>query len=185
MRRLLLILALAGCASGSGTSTSAGSVPGDPNRVVLVDDAGRVYRTPSSRAPGHEQSVPATRQAAVQALVGAYEALGLSVNTLSWNDGRVGVRGFNAPRRIDGTPLGKFFDCGTNHLGEPRANRYAMRLDVESVVVPQSTERVLFSTTAGATAKQLGVSSDPLHCSTLGELEKRLNLIATQRLTEQ
>jgi hypothetical protein len=181
MRRLL-VLALLGCASGGGSTTPASSPAGDPNRVVLVDDRGRVYRTPADRAPGDEQIVPATRQQAVQALVGAYEALGLSVNTLDWTNGRVGVRAFTAPRRLGGTQLGKFFDCGINHLGEQRANSYAMRLDVESVVTQQSTDRVLMSTRAGATAKQLSVSSDPLNCSSSGHLEKRLHMLAAERL---
>lgn len=180
MRRLL-VLALAGCASGGGTGTPAGSISAPP-RVLLVDEQGRVYRTSDTRADAEQQLAPGTRQQAVQALVGVYEELGISVNTIDWNSGLVGVRSFAAPRRIGGTPIGRYMDCGADHVGEPRANSYAVQLNVESVATQRGLDSVLLSTVASGTARQQGVSSDPLTCVTTGVLEKRLNVLATVRL---
>lgn len=180
MRRLL-VLTLLGCAS-SGGSGSAGGSSVYPDRVVLVDERGRVYRTPDNGPTVSEAVVPATTPQALQALVGAYEALGLSVTSIDWANGHVGVRILTSPRRIGGKPLATYINCGTNHLGEPRANSYAVSLDVQSVVKPETEGKVAMSSLAQATAKQQGVSSDPLHCTTTTLLETRIHMLAMERL---
>lgn len=179
MRRLLL-LALLGCAS-SGSSPSSGSTP-FPDRVVLTDERGRVYRTPDTGVGAAEQEVPATTRDAVEALVGVYGAVGIDVNQLDWNNGRVGARNFPAPRRLEGKSLGTYLDCGTTSVGQPRANNYAVTMHIESVVRPGSTGNVVLTTLTSGTARQQGVSSDPINCTTTGYLERRINLLAAERL---
>ena len=181
MRRLL-ILTLVGCASGgggaAGSSASGSSVP---DRVVLVDDRGRVYRSAAATANAAEQEVPATAQEAVQALVGAYESLGISVNTLDWTAGRVAAMSFTAPRRLGGHAMATFFDCGLTSIGQPRANSYAVTLNLESVVRPGATGKVVLATHASGTARPQSVSGDPIGCTTTGQLEKLVNLRAGAR----
>lgn len=182
MRRLLVLsLSLLGCASSSG-----GGAPADPaaavDRVLLIDERGRVYRSAANSPLAAEQTVPGTVQQAVQALVGSYEELGLSVSSIDWANGRVGVRVPMAPRRIGGQPIARYVDCGTNHMGEPRANSYAVTLSVQSSATPAAAGEVLMTTLASATARQQGVSSDPLNCPTLGVLEKRVNTLAAERI---
>ena len=181
MRRAL-ILALLGCASGGGSSGSGASAPAVPDRVVLVDERGRVYRSAGGGAAAAEQEVPATTQQAVQALVGVYESLGVSVNVLDWTTGRVGVKRFAAPRRLGDRAMSSYMDCGVTSVGQPRANSYAVTLNMESVVQPGTTGKVVITTLASGTARQLGVSSDPLGCTTTGQLEKRVNVLAAERL---
>jgi hypothetical protein len=182
MRRLLVLsFSLLGCASSGGGGTAAPS-PAALDRVVLTDERGRVYRSAANTASAAEQTVPGTVQQAVQALVGTYEGLGLSVSTIDWTNGIVGVRMPTAPRRIGGQSIARYVDCGTNHLGEQRANSYAVTLNVQSSVVPAAAGEVQVTTLASATARQQGVSSDPLNCPTLGVLEKRVNALAAERL---
>ncbi len=180
MRRLF-ILVLFGCASRSGSSGS-GTAASMPDRVVLIDERGQVYRTTDTRASAAEQVVPATAPQALRALVGVYESLGLSVNTLDWENGRVAARAILAPRRIAGRSIADYIDCGVNHIGQQRASSYAVLLTMESVVRPETAGRMLIATLATATARQQGVSSDPLTCSTTGLLEKQIHLLATERL---
>ena len=180
MRRLLL-LALLGCASGGSKPPSSGSTP-FPDRVVLVDERGRVYRTPDTGVSAAEQEVPATTRDAVEALVGVYGAVGIDVNQLDWNNGRVGARGFAAPRRLDGKLLATYLDCGTTSVGQPRANNYAVTMQIESAVRPVTAGNVVLTTLASGTARQQGVSSEPLNCTTTGYLERRINLLAAERL---
>jgi hypothetical protein len=182
MRRLLVLsVSLLGCASSGGGAPAAPATAID--RVVLTDERGRVYRSAANTPVAAEQSVPGTVQQAVQALVGTYEALGLSVTTIDWTNGQVGVRVPTAPRRIGGQALARYVDCGTNHLGEQRANSYAVTLSVQSSATPATTAgEVLITTLASATARQQGVSSDPLNCPTLGVLEKRVNTLAAERI---
>lgn len=179
--RPFLLLALLGCASGGGTGSPA-VTNAAPDRVLMVDERGRVLRTTNQTASAAEQEVPATTQQALQALVGAYESMGVTVNQIDWNTGLMGARNFSAPRRIAGKQLATYIDCGTTSVGQPRANSYAVMLTVESVVRPGSTGSVMLTTLATGTARQQGVSGDPVHCVTTGALEKRINLLATERL---
>ena len=178
----LLVLALLGCASGGGAAASSASGSAAPDRVVLVDERGRVYRSTGTVVNAAEQEVPATAQEAVQALVGAYESLGISVNTLDWTAGRVAATSVAAPRRLGDRPMGTYLDCGLTSIGQPRANSYAVALNLESVVRPGATGKVVLATHASGTARPQSVSGDPIGCSTTGQLEKLVNLRAASRL---
>lgn len=185
MRRLL-VLALFGCASGGGAAGSSGSTASGSSvadRVVLVDERGRVYRSAGTSPDAAEQEVPATPQEAVQALVGTYESLGINVNTLDWTAGRVAATNFAAPRRLGGRPMDTYVDCGITSVGQPRANSYAVTLNVESVVRPGTTAgKVTLATRAVGTARPQSVSGDPIACTTTGQLEKLVNLRAGARI---
>jgi hypothetical protein len=147
-----------------------------------VDERGRVYRTNVVPPDLPEQVVPGTAQQTVQALVGVYESLGLSVNTIDWNTGLVGARGFVAPRRVAGATLSRYLDCGASQVGQLRADSYAITLDVESWAKPKEAGQVVVSTRTSATARQRGVSGDPLPCTTTTALEKRIHLELARRL---
>jgi hypothetical protein len=179
MRRLL-VLALLGCASGGSGAPPAVSTP---DRILMVDERGRVLRTTDNPNEGSEQLVPAAPGATLQALVGAYGELGLAVNTLETREGRVAARGVAAPRRIAGKPLSAYLDCGNDVVGAPAANGYAVLLNVESLVTPDAPGTVRIRSFVTASARAQGVSSTAVHCTTTGALEKRLHLAAATKLT--
>ena len=180
MRRLL-VLALLGCASGGSGAPPATRTP---DRILMVDERGRVLRTTDNPNEGSEQLVPAAPGAALQALAGADGELGLAVNTLETRDGRVAARGIAAPRRIAGKPLSAYLDCGNDVVGAPAANGYAVLLNVESLVTPDAAPgAVRIRSFVSASARAQGVSSTSVHCTTTGALEKRLHLAAATKLT--
>lgn len=157
-------------------------MPAAPERVVLVDEPRQVYRSPVMRIDAEEQVVPGTMQQSVQALVSAYESLGLSVNTVDWTTGLVAARGIVAPRRIGGLVLGRYVDCGSTQVGQQRADSSAVTLTIESAVRPGETGRMVISTLVNGTARPRGVSSDAIPCAAMGALERRINQEAAKQL---
>ncbi|CAA9361154.1 MAG: hypothetical protein AVDCRST_MAG40-3488 [uncultured Gemmatimonadaceae bacterium] len=176
-----LLLPLLACAS-SGARSGGANAPAPPDRVVLVDERGRIYRSPVLRNEAEEQVVPGTMQQSVQALVAAYESLGLSVNTVDWTTGLVAARGLAAPRRIGGIVLGRYVDCGSTQVGQQRADSYAVTLNTESVVRPGETGRMVISTFMNGSARPRGVAGEPVPCATTRALERRIHLQVAKQL---
>lgn len=179
--RHLCVLLLAGCASGAPRDPASGPT-GVTDRVLLVDERGRVYRTTAARTDVPEQVVPGTARQTVEALVGVYESLGLSVNAVDWTAGVVAARGVDAPRRIAGAALSTYLDCGSSQIGQQRADSYAITIYVESLAKPEGPGRMIVSTRTNGTARPRGVSGDPLTCVTTLALEKRIHLEVARRL---
>lgn len=176
--RCLLALALLGCASsGGGPSPSSGR----PDRVILVDDVGRVYRSSTSDAAAVEQLVPGTTPQVVHDLVGAYEAVGVPVTTLEPKTGRVAAENFVAPSRLGKQQISAYVDCGVDHLGRPRASVYDVMLTMISLVRPASEGEVRVSTSMTATARPRGVSGNSIDCMSTRALEQRLTIVLAER----
>lgn len=180
-RAVLLSVLLVGCASGGGGSAGP-PVTATGDRVVLVDERGQVYRSPAPSVAVEQQVVPGTMRQSVEALVGAYESLGLGVNTVDWTQGVVAARGVVAPRRIAGAVLSRYVDCGSTHVAQRRADSYAITLTVESVVRPGETDKMVISTLTSANARPRGVSGDAIPCTTTNALERRIHLQVAERL---
>lgn len=187
MRRVL-VLALLGCASGGsggGKPTSTTVTPAAaPERVVLVDARGRVYRTTDDNVTALEQLAPGTPAQAVQALVGAYEELGITVNTVDPAAGRVASENFSPTSRVGGKPLTAYVDCGTDNFGRSRVGTYAVTMTTRSAVQPAGAGQVRVQTVMSASAKQRGVSADPIACQSTGALEMRLNTMFATRMAK-
>ncbi len=179
MRRLLLALATLGCASSRG-DTPDGTTSSSPDRILLVDQ-GRVYRTTNDNVNAVEQLVPGTREQVMQWLVGAYEEVGVSVNTVEPKAGRVASESFVTPSRLGGQPMTKYVDCGADQFGRPRAGTYALTISTTSAVNPATAGYMRVQTVMTASARQRGVSGDAITCSSTGALEKRLNTLLATR----
>lgn len=179
--RHLYVLLLVGCASGAARDPASATTAAT-DRVLLVDERGRVYRTTATHSDVPEQVVPGTARQTMEALVGVYESLGLSVNAVDWTAGVVAARGMGAPSRIAGAALSTYLDCGASHMGQPRADNYAVTIDVESRMKPETPDRMIVSTRTNATARPRGVSGDLLPCVTTTALEKRIHLEVMRRL---
>jgi hypothetical protein len=175
MRRLL-ILAIVGCASGGGSTST-----GQPDRILLVDEQGRVYRTTNNSVNTVDQEIPGTREEVVRHLVGAYEELGVTVTAVDPQLGRVAAANFTSPSRLGGQLLPKYVNCGADQFGRPRAGTYELLLNTTSMVEPGAAGYMRVRTAMTATARQRGVSGDPITCETTGELEKRLNTMTVTR----
>jgi hypothetical protein len=178
MRRFLVGLVTLGCASGGGST--AVSAPAGPDRVILVDQ-GRVYRTTNDNMSAVEQLVPGTQEQVLQHLVGAYEEIGVSVNSMEPKVGRIASQSFLTPSRLGGQPITKYVDCGADQFGRPRAGTYAVTITTTSTVAPATTGYMRVQTLMTANARQRGVSGDAINCVSTSELEKRVNTLVAAR----
>lgn len=171
MRRFL-VLALMGCASGTGsTAGPADSRPSIEERTVLTDD--RLYRsTVDSRTV--RTLVPAPREKVWAAVEVAYNQLGIDVKTMNPNTGELGNIAHVAQRQLAGKPLSNFLNCGTDVISGPIANTHRIQLSLLTTLSPDSSGTYIESRLA-ATARKIGTSNDPLPCSTTGRLEQQLN----------
>jgi hypothetical protein len=183
MRRLL-VLALLGCASSGGRGGSTTTTTPAPDRILLVDERGQIYRSTNNTIDVAEQIVPGTRDVAVQQLVGAYEELGISVTSMETAAGRVASQNFTPALRLGGQPMTTYVNCGADQFGRPRAGTYALLLNTSSSVDEPSPGQVRVRTVMRATGRQRGVSSEPINCESTGLLERRLHTMFATRMAK-
>jgi hypothetical protein len=175
---LLLVLAGA-CAPPATPSTPA------PDRVLAVDSDGRVIRRSTS-----DENARVTLKAPIDrvwpALVLAYADMGIDPSVADRGEGRYGNGSFLAPRRINGRPLGEFFNCGSGLTG-PYIDNGRLTANVVTTIQP-GTEP---GTTAGSTyasgtlRRNDGTSTDPIVCSSTGALEEALRRGIERRLASR
>jgi hypothetical protein len=182
--RVLLLLAVVGCASSGGGTTTQPAPQGPSDQVLLVDASGKVYRRTGDQDRPVEQTAPGTVADGVQAVFAAYGDLGVPAVTAEPATGRVASREFEAPSRIGGRPISSYIDCGSDPMGSPRAASYAVLLTARSNVTAADSGHVTLGTVVRATARQRGVSADPIACESTGALEKRINLQAITHLAK-
>lgn len=182
--RVLLLLAVVGCASSGGGTATQPAPQSAPDQVLLVDASGKVYRRTADQDRPVEQTTPGTVADVTQALLAAYGDLGMPAVSAEPGAGRVASREFEAPSRIGGRPISSYVDCGSDPMGSPRAASYAVWLIARSSVAAVDSGHVTVGTVVRATARQRGVSADPIVCESTGALEKRVNLQAVTHLAK-
>jgi hypothetical protein len=173
MRRLLFLLVL-GCAS-SGQSTTP------KPRTILTTPEGVLLGSPVEQGPS--DSVAASPETVMRALLGAYEGLGLTVTLIDPAKRRLGNPGFTIRRALQGVPLHEYLSCGETVTGL-RADDDRITMSVISTVRPTPAGGTALETLLEATATDVaaGNSGDQLHCSSSGKLETRIHTVAKQRL---
>lgn len=170
MRLPAFLLALSGvmaCAQAAPTPA-----PG-PDRVLVVDTDGSVIH--QSTADENSRSTYAAPPSKVwPALVLAYTTLGIEPTTNDRSTGQYGNAGFVVPRRIAGRPIAAFFSCGSSLTG-PRIDSGRVYGIVMSVLSADGAGGSVVMTHVNGTLRMnSGSSSDPINCSSTGELEQLL-----------
>lgn len=173
----LLGAVLGACAS---TGANAGSAPVESantttQSTVRVDGgAGSTYQTQLTHqdaATTTDLAVPADRAFAVLPLV--YEQLGLAVNTAVSDTRTVGVSAARL-RRVGKEAMSRFLACGTDVVGTPLADSYAVTLTVLSRVTPGGAAASTLSTQVIGSAQPMSVSGTTVSCQSTGALEDRI-----------
>ena len=115
-----------------------------------------------------KQTISADADLVWGVLGGVYEQLGIPVTEVDSESMTVGNLGYEA-RRIDGTRMNTYVDCGTN-FGGPLANVYEVTLSILTRLskVDAQTE---VSTTIAATAKPRTNAGYPVDCTSRQKLE--------------
>lgn len=103
-------------------------------------------------------------------LGGVYERIGIPVTAVDSKTLTVGNLGFEA-RRIDGSRMNTYLDCGTN-LGGPIANTYEVTLSVVTTLTKVDERHTELSTTVDGNAKPRTVAGYPVQCTTRQKLEE-------------
>ena len=102
-------------------------------------------------------------------LGGVYEQIGIPVTSVDSPNMMVGNLGFEA-RRIDGTRMNTFLDCGTNFNG-PLANHYEVTLAVTTKLTKVDENHTEVSTVVDGSAKPRTTAGHPIQCTTRQKLE--------------
>ena len=102
-------------------------------------------------------------------LGGVYEQIGIPVTSVDSPNMTVGNLGFEA-RRIDGTRMNTFLDCGTNFNG-PLASHYEVTLVVTTKLTKVDENHTEVSTVVDGSAKPRTTAGHPIQCTTRQKLE--------------
>jgi hypothetical protein len=166
--RLLALLALAGCASGS----QAVPPPREDRTTVVIE-------TPTSSRhleTTHEASVASATVAAPPdrvwpVLSRVYAELGIPLTTVDLEGKLVGASNQRL-RRIGGRPLSAFFNCSSAYASASSLDVY---VTVRSQLLPGEAGATGVRTEVEAFARSLDVGSAPVRCGSTGVLENTIH----------
>lgn len=173
MRRLIVLVVLAGCASGPPESHPS-------PRAIFTGDHGVL--TTSTVEQGTVDSVAAAPNAVMRALLSSYEEIGIKVTLIEPQAQRLGNPDFSASGSLGGERLSKLVKCGDSMTGS-RADDSRIYLSVVSTVRarPGGSE-IETRLEALARDERSGASADRLPCSTTGVLEGRIHRAVRQHV---
>jgi hypothetical protein len=170
VRPLLLLALLAACATSEPDSVRL-----PPNRPASVVVAGSTVEV--NLPPDREivtEAIRATPMVAWAALHKAYEDLGIEVRESNERTLNLGNSRFLVSRRLAGTPLSRYLECGQGLLGY-FADIYRIEMHISSSIVAGGAGSVQVSTYLEAVARNPeGTSSNPAACSSTRRLEREI-----------
>lgn len=165
---LLLLLALAACASPPGDAVDVTS-PARPS--VTVSGATVDINIPTERAIVAE-AVDATPAAAWSALPKAWADLGIEVRESSRATRTLGNARLTVSRRLGDVPLSRYLSCGAGIQGA-FADSYRIQMSIQSAVVPAQGGGVEIRTYIEAVARNPeGTSNTAVNCTSTQRLER-------------
>lgn len=133
-----------------------------PERVTLrLADSSR--RTAIGEAP----------LAVWTALAAVYRELGLPISRADRDALQIATEGQRVSRRLAGTQLSRWVDCGRSPAGSPSADLYSVSLTVVTTVTATETGSMI-ETRMGGSARDSNRDAPPVSCSSTGQLEQRI-----------
>jgi hypothetical protein len=175
--RILLLLGVPACASSpsltNGVATQTSQVTTAAGTIAKLSVIAEVEPvvTPLAASPvGAFAQVPA-----------AYADLGIPLTFSQAENMMAGNQGLNVRRQIGGVGMRNYLLCGDNGSG-PNADTYLISMNIATQVqkVDDGTSKV--ATVVDATATSMTTGTNPIHCSSTGELEKRVNELVARHL---
>jgi hypothetical protein len=168
MRRLLLLVALAGCASGP--SYSEQTVPrqatlySSPETGTILGERPRVIAATFPVAPA----------AAWLAVKKVYAELDVPITVENPTVHQIGNQNFYKARQFAGRPMPEYVDCGTSMTG-PKSGYYRIYMSLLTDVFSDGKGGTKVQTTfvPAGVDMQSGNSADRIACATTGRLEAR------------
>jgi hypothetical protein len=147
-------------------------------RDVVRTDNGQMYRTtPDYAITG---ALPKPVDEAFAAMLLAYQKLGIEATTNDTGTHSVGNMAVLAVHQFNGEDLSRYFECGRDALGTPRADHYRITFAVVSTLTKDGPTATKVETFVTARGSDPGGSSD-VYCSTTGHLENEIVQMASKQ----
>lgn len=168
MRRLILLVALAGCARGP--SYSEQTVPRQPALYSSAETGTILGERPRVMAATFTVS-PATAWIAVKKV---YAELEIPITVENPAVHQIGNQNFYKARQFAGRPMSEYVDCGMGMTG-PKASHYRIYMSLLTDVFSDGNGGTKVQTTFVPAGQdmQSGNSADRIACATTGRLEGR------------
>ena len=179
MRRLVLLLAAIGCSSGS-SSPELEPTPVGSDRVLLTSDAGSMRTTV---APNARTKLAAPPDSVLWAVAQLYNEMQVPVTLADKMARRIGNMDFWKTRRMWGSPISKFLNCGDTFSG-PAADNHRIYMSLVTTVRPDAATKgseMEISFTAQSQNME-GTSSDRLTCGSTGLREEQMRQTVAKKL---
>jgi hypothetical protein len=178
MPKLSTVAAVAGLiASLSACAPPAQKTP--QTDVVLATDEVGVIRT-HDPALIRTLIISATPAQVRDALLSAYNDLGVDVKFMDSRTGEMGNKNFARTSDLAGVPLSRYLDCGLTQTG-PGADMYRITMSLVSQVTPVPTGSKV-ETQLSAHGENFAASKGAIACETRGTLEKVVNQLVAKHL---
>jgi hypothetical protein len=143
-----------------------------PRRVTATGD-GFMIDLPAE-ASANATRLAGTPQEIFPLVAQVYDELKIPIETLETRTFLLGNTSFRAHRRVAGIPMTRIVDCGHTVAGL-RAGSDMITFNLLTRVKADGPRNVVVETTITAIARSTeGASSNPMNCTSLGELERRI-----------
>lgn len=160
-----------GCAGGSGSEMDD----------LVTTAVGPYQIRATSEAIASSDSVHATPEQVWAVLPNVYDELGIPEVVVDDRNRRLGNAEFQ-PRRIGGSRLSRYLDCGSS-IGVPSyADSYAVTMSLVTRVVEGTGGMAAVQTQIHAAAKPRDVRGEPILCTSRGTLEHRIFEAVAERI---
>lgn len=175
MRILLSVSAVSAVLAFSACGSTGNQASTINDRIVYTDQQGHVYHT-TDMSTTQDFEVPVAPATTLALLTQTYNDLHIPIATLSTSSSEVGNKQFRVNgHSLGGQRLSLLLDCGVDPTtGVQRADAYDVTMTVLSAASSAGTDQTHVTTDVEATARAIGVSGDPLHCTTTGKLEEEI-----------
>jgi len=167
MRRVLLLLALGGCASASQTLSDT-----TPRQATILSgdkDGGTIYAERPIAATATFAAPPATVWAAAKKTYADFEIPLVLENPAAH---QMGNANFFKSRQLAGRPMVEFVDCGSGMTG-PKAASYRIYISLLTEMTTDGKGGTKMQTTFVPMGQDMsGSASDRIPCGTTGRFEQ-------------
>jgi hypothetical protein len=156
-----------GCVSGNqGPPQTAAS------REVTTTEDGSILRTTPDYAIRGVINLPLDE--AYAAMMVAYARLGIEATTNDSGGHVVGTTSMTVVHRFRDLDLSRYFECGRDAVGAPRADRYRVTFSAISTLSADGPSNSKVETLVTAKGSDPGGNGSDVYCSTTGRLEADL-----------
>lgn len=179
--RWLAIVSLATLAACSARTPGPG--PTSRTETLVVASSGGAVTQVTTVATDRPLAYPLTytTDQVWRVMPAVFDSLGIPVTELDASRRRIGNAAFRLRRRLGGTPLQQYIDCGAAQ-GGPNAETYEVALTVFTEVVAGEAASSTVSTVVQANARPISFAGDWIRCTTKGRLEGKIAEIAAVKL---